>query len=204
MSCPIVLQSSASSITIYLETTAGAAATGLTFSDVSCDLKKEGAGSFSAKALDGTNFTEVGGGVYELTFTTAETDTLGNMYVRITGATIKTVLQSVFISEATPTVASSALTIPTTNLFGYITSSDGSPLAGASVSLKVLATPTVGSSGGEGYVSDQSLITAKSDSDGYFVIAAITGSIVDLFIPAANYRRTFTVPSSSSNIFDLS
>lgn len=204
MSCPIVLQSTASSITIYLETTAGAAATGLTFSDVSCDLKKEGAGSFSAKTLSGANFTEVGGGTYALTFTTSDTDTLGNMYVRITGATINTVLQSVFIAEATPTVASSALTIPTTNMFGYVVGSDGSPLAGAAVSARVLATPSVGTSGGEGYVSDTTLQTAKTDSDGYFVMSLVTGAQVDFFIPAANYRRTFTVPTSSTNVFDLS
>lgn len=203
MSCPILLQSTVSSITVYLELAAGGAATGLTFSDVSVDLKKEGAGSFSAKVLDGTNFTEVGGGTYQLTFTTTDTDTLGNLYVRITGATISTVLQTVFIAESTPTVASSSLTIPTTNIFGYITSTDGTPLAGASVSARTLAVPSVGTSGGEGYVSDQSLITAKTDSDGYFVIALVTGATVDLFIPAAGYRRTFDVPSSSTNLFDI-
>lgn len=203
MSCPVILQSTASSITIYLETTAGAAATGLTFSDVSVDLKKEGDVAFSAKVLSGANFTEIGGGTYELTFTTAETDTLGNMYVRVTGATINTVVHSVFVAEATPTVVSSALTIPTTNMFGYITGADGSPLVGAAVSARVLATPSVGTSGGEGFVSDTSLVTAKTDNDGYFIIALVTGAQVDFFIPAASYRRTFTVPVSSTNVFDL-
>lgn len=203
MSGPIVLQSTAASITIYLELAAGGAATGLTFADVSCDLKKEGEGSFSAKTLDGTNFTEIGGGTYQLIFTTSETDTLGNMYVRITGATISTVLESVYIAEAAPTVESSALTIPTTNMFGYVVGAGGDPLAGASVSASVLASPSVGTSGGEGYTQDASLVTTKTDADGYFVIGLVTGSQVDFFIPAANYRRTFTVPSSSTNVFDL-
>lgn len=203
MSCPVVLQSTASSITIYLETTAGSDATGLVFSDVSVDLKKEGEASFSAKVLSGANFTEVGGGTYEITFTTAETDTLGNMYVRVSGATIRTVVHSVYVTESAPVVVSNSLTIPTTDLFGYITGADGSPLVGAAVSARVLATPSVGSSGGEGYVSGTSLITTKTDSDGFFVMSLVTGSQIDLFIPASNYRRTLTVPSSSKNVFDL-
>lgn len=202
--CPILLQNTTGSLTIFLTlSTTGAPATGLTFADVSVDLKKEGEGSFTAKSLDALNFVEIGGGVYQINFTTADTDTLGTMYVRTTGATINTSLNSAFIAASAPVNPTTPLTIETTNLFGYITDPQGNPVVGASVSARVLATPTIGIAGSEGYVQSTSLVTAKTDNSGFFTITLVTGSQVDIFIGAANYRRTLQVPSSNTNLFDI-
>jgi len=199
----ILLQSTASSVTVYLELTGGGPATGLTFADVSVDLKKEGEGSWSAKALDGTNFTEVGGGTYQIGLTITDTDTLGTLYIRTSGASIKTTLTSAFIAESVPTSPSASLVIPTTAMFGYVVGADGASIAGAAVSARILASPSVGISAGEGYVQTEGLVTTTTDSSGFFTMELVTGAQVDFFIPSANYRRTFTVPSSSTNVFDL-
>lgn len=202
MSSTILLQDTTGSVTVYLEVSAGGAATGLTFADVSADLKKEGEGSFTAMTLSGTNFTEVGGGTYEISFSVLDTDTLGNLYIRVSGATIKTALETVYVAATVPVNPTSSLSINTTALFGYIVDLQGAAVAGASVSARVLATPALGSSTEE-YIQADTLVTAKSDSDGFFTMTLISGAQVDIYIPSAGYRRTLQVPSTSTNLFDI-
>lgn len=203
MSCVILLQSTASTVTVYVELTAGGAATGLAFSDVTVEIQKSG-GSYAAMnpVLDATSWTEVGSGTYTIDLSANDTDTLGNMYVRVTGATVKTTLSPLFISEAAPS-PTATLPVATTLLFGYVLDSQGAPLAGAAVSAKPLSTPSVGYSGTEGYVQSNNLVTTNTDSSGFFQISLVTGSQVDFFIPSSNYRRTLEVPVSSTNVFDI-
>jgi hypothetical protein len=203
MSSIILLQNTASGVTVYLELTSGGPATGITFSDIYVDLKKEGESSFTSKVIDAVNFVEISGGTYQLTLAASDTDTLGNMYVRFTGSSIKTALTTVYVSATAPASTSSPLSISTTALFGYIVDLQGQPVSGSSVSARVLATPSIGYAGTEEFVQSTSLITAKSGSDGFFTISLVTGSEVDIYISAANYRRTLQVPTTSQNIFDI-
>ena len=214
MSCPVVVQNTTASVSFYLGLSAGGDATGLTESDITLSLSKDGGVTYVPKTLAiGQNLFETGDGVYRVllgvdqTGTTQspveDTDTLGNLYIRVTGVTITTALTSVYVSETATVTPSAALTIGTTTMFGYVTDVDGSPLANAGVSARPLAVPTVGTSGGEGYTASEGLITAKTNADGYFQMALVTGAQVDFFIPSANYRRTFTVPATSTNVFDL-
>jgi hypothetical protein len=311
MSCVILLQSTASTVSVYVELTAGGAATGLLFSDVTVDLQKSG-GSYVVKDLTPTNatavigtgadgavdveadgslfgaagntatievvdpapvngalsavavgsvvtvtlavaagvldtaantallvaaeidaltdfsaahtgtgadslalnegptaftggvtlWTDAGSGTYIVSLSAADTDTLGNLSLRVSGATVKTTLLSAFVSEAAPAPVDT-LAVATTLLFGYVLDAQGNPLSGASVSARVLATPSVGYAGTEGYVQGQTLVTADTDASGFFQISLVTGSQVDLFIPSANYRRTLEVPVTSTNVFDI-
>jgi len=203
MSCVILLQSTLSDVSVYVETTAGVAATGLLFSDVTVNIQKAG-GSYAAPvpAIDGTTWTEVSGGWYTVRLSVADTGTLGNLYVRVEGAGLKTSLTPAFIAVAAP-APTATLNIGTTLLFGYIVDAQGAPLAGAAVSAKVLATPSVGYSVTEGYVQGTSLVTTNTDASGFFQISLVTGSQVDFFIPSSNYRRTLEVPTTSQNVFDI-
>jgi len=200
---PILIQGSTGSVTIFLETTAGAPATGLADTDVTADTKKAGAGSFSAHALTVSNFTELSGGFYEIDVTALDTDTLGNFYLRVQGATIKTALTVSFVVVAAP-VNPPTVTPPTTvAIFGFVYGPDAAPLAGASVSARILGSPTVLHPGDEGLVVSQDLVVALTDNDGFFTIDLIAGTNVDLFISAARFRRTFLVPTTSTNLFDI-
>jgi hypothetical protein len=202
MSSTILLQDTAGSVTVYLELSAGGPATGLTFADVLADLKKEGESSFSAMSLSGSNFVEVGGGTYSITLATTDTDVLGNLYIRVSGATVETTLVLGYVAASAPVNPTTPLSINTTALFGYIVDLQGTPVSGASVSARVLATPAIGSST-EDYIQADTLVTAKSDADGFFTIVLISGAQVDFYIPSAGYRRTLQVPSSSTNVFDI-
>ena len=203
MSCPILLQSTAGTVTVLLELSSdGSPATGLTFADVTADLKKEG-GSFTALTLSGSNFTELSGGFYELTLAVGDTDTLGNLYIRISGATIKTTVTQAFVAATAPVNPTSPVAVPVTALFGYVNGPDGSPVAGARVAAKVLASPSVLHPATEAVLLTTGLVTAVTDSAGFFTISLVTGSEVDIFISSANYRRTITVPGTSQNLFSI-
>ena len=202
-SCPIFVQDSTGSITLYLELTAdGSAATGLTFADITADLKKEG-GAFTPMVLDGVNFTETGGGFYQLDLAAADNDTLGNSQVRVSGATIRTTLLSAFIAEVVPTSPTTTPAPPKTAIFGFIKDADGAPVNNATVSVKILSTPYINSAGDDGILITDGLIIAKTDVAGFFSIDLITGAIVEAFISSASYRKSFTVPVVSTNLFDL-
>lgn len=161
----------------------------------------EGPTSFTG-GIDG-DFTELGGGSYQLDLSTTDTSVLGQFYVRFSGTTIRTVVESANVVVATPASPTPDLTIPTTTMFGYVRDISGSAVASATIAIRVLSVPTVLHPTTDGMVVSTELITSSTDSAGFFTIDLITGSQVDFFIPSANYRRTFTVPTASTNLFDL-
>ena len=202
MASIILLQNAVGSLTVYLQSTDGTAATGLTFADVSADLKKAG-GSFSALTLSVSNFTELGDGFYELDLAATDTDTLGNLYVRISGATISTALFSAYIAATSPVNPTGTTTPTTTTVFGYLVDPSGSPVAGASVQARILAVPALLHPGDDGLGVTSGLVSVKTDAGGFFTMDLLTGLAVDFFISAVGYRRTFVVPATPVNVFDL-
>jgi hypothetical protein len=203
MSCVILLQSTPTTVSVYLELAAGGPALLLADTDVTVEIQKDG-GSYAAMVpgLAAGTWTDTLLGTYTIDLSAADTDTLGSLYVRVSGATIKTALFPFLVSVAAP-APTATLPITTTLLFGYVVDAQGAPLAGAAVSAKVLATPSVGYSTSEGYVQGTSLVTTNTDASGFFQISLVTGSQVDFFIPSSNYRRTLEVPTTSQNVFDI-
>ena len=199
----ILLQNQASNVAVYVEDTAGDPALLLADTDVTVTISKDGGAYLPLNTpLSATSWTEVSGGWYSVDLEVEDTDTLGSLYLRVEGVGLKTSLTAALVSVAAPSPGTS-LAITTTSMFGYVLNVDGSAAAGAAVSARILAVPSVGTSGGEGYVQSEGLVTATADSSGFFTMELVTGAQVDFFIPSANYRRTFQVPSSSTNVFDL-
>lgn len=199
----LLIQDAVGSIHVFLEATDGTAATGLTTSDIQVDLKKAGESSFTNKVLSGADLADLGSGFYEIDLSATDTDTLGTLAIRVTGATIKSMVVTAQVVTSTPESPTPEQSVNVTTIFGYLKNADGTPLVGASVAAKVLSQPTVLHSGSEGLVLGTELVTSESDSSGYFLMSLVAGSTVDLFIPAANYRRTFLVPATSTNVFDI-
>ena len=198
-----LIKDSVGSIVIQLTLSADdLPATGLIFSDVTADLKKAG-GSFASLTLTGSNFIDLGSGTYQVNLAAADTDTLGDLNLRISGATINTYLDVSLVAESVVSAPTTTPDLPNTALFGFVRSPANVPVAGASVSYRILSLPSIANPNGEGVLLSSELITVKTDSEGFFTFDAITGAVIDVFIPVSSYRRTITVPSSNTNLFTL-
>ena len=202
MSCQTLIQNTASAVVVLLLDTGGVAVTGLTFDDVAADLKKD-TNPFAVFTLTGSNFVETGNGYYQVNLLSTDTDTLGNLYLSITGAAIQQAFFTAFVAATVPEPTPTIATPPTTTaLFGFLYASDATPVANASVSATVLSNPTVLFTP-EGIGVETEIVTVTTDAQGFFTISLITGADVDIFIPAANYRRTLQVPASDTNLFSI-
>lgn len=174
------------------------AVTGLTFADVTAEISKAG-GAFAAKTLDGTNFNEVGNGVYRITFTTADLDTLGAFTIVVTGADIDqstTIASVVAASQAT-----TAVSLETCVISGHVHDALGNPVLGASVSARAVGLPSIEQS--QSAVTND-LVSVKTNSNGEFFLTLVRLADVEVFIPAANYRKRLVVPNqASAQLFEI-
>lgn len=202
MACQSIVQNSPATLLAYIQQTDNTAATGLTFADVTASLKKD-TNPFAVFTLTGVNFVEVGNGYYNLGLLAADTDTLGNLYLSLVGTGLVTTMVSAFVAVTVPAPTPTVATPPaTTALFGFIYDASASPVANASVSATVLSNPTVLFTP-EGMAAETELVIVTTDSDGFFTITLLEGADVDIFIPAANYRRTLNVPAADTNLFSI-
>lgn len=202
MSCPILTQNSTGSITVQLVDIAGLPITGLTFADVTADLRKFG-GAFAPMTLDGTNFIELGLGTYQVNLAITDTDVLGNLDLRLSGPLFQTYLTTAHVAVSVPTSPTTTPDIPTTSIFGFVRGPDNVPTEGASISYRILSIPSIVNPNGDAVLLASSLITTITDTEGFFTLSIITGAVIDIFIPVSGYRRTLTVPSASTNLFQI-
>lgn len=205
MNTPLLIQSAATSVVVYLELEDGGPAVGLVAADVTAGIKKNGAASFSVFALSGSNFTDIGDGFYEVDLVAGNTDTLGTLYLSFTGATIKSSLLAGYVATAAaaPPIPTPAFTPPVTAIFGYIYDSSGAPISNAVVAARVVQQPTVVHPTSDGILIGSSLLTTRTDDTGFFTVSLLTGASVEFIITSANYRRVVTVPGATANLFDI-
>ena len=197
-----LIKDSVGSITVQLVDTAGLPVLLLTFADVTADLRKAG-GAFAAMTLTALNFIEIGLGTYQVNLAVGDTDTLGNLDLRISGATIQTYLITSFVAESVPTTPTTTPDLPTTAIFGFVRGPDNVPKANASVSYRILSLPSIVNPNGDAVLLSAELVTVLTDSEGFWTLPIISGAVVDFFIPASSYRRTITVPAATTSLFQI-
>jgi len=197
MSCQQVTQNIADDIIVLL-TNGSVAVTGLTFSDVTAQFRKEG-GAFQSKTLTALNFTEVGNGFYEIDFTASELNTLGQFLVVVDGVAIdqsNTMVEVVGSSQ--PTTSTS---LSTCVVYGHLFDAGGDPLVGAAVSARPVGLPAIEQSAAA--ISDD-LVTAVTDSNGEFFLTLIRLADMEVFIPAVGLRKRIVVPNASTaRLYDI-
>lgn len=173
--------------------------TGLTSSDVTCQIRKAGEGSFSSKALTGLNFVEVGSGVYTLIPTAANIDTIGVFVWTIDGAAIKQFVgvANIVSAETSNTVS----TLDTCVITGHVFTLSGNPVIGATVSARVLGKPTILNNNVG--ILDESVSTTTDNTGQFFLLLARLAE-VEVVIPSMNYRRILTVPNdTNADLFEV-
>lgn len=192
-----VVQSVAANLVTILTGTTGLPKTGLTSADVTCTYRKEGQSSFTAKSLNGSNFTEIGSGVYTIQFTSAELNTLGSFTWIVSGATIQTFTG--LANVVTDAAATTAPTVVTCNLTGKLAHISGAPIVNAAVTARIVGFPVLENSGngiGVGFATES--VSVKTDSNGVFSLTLGRLLEVEISIPAISYKRIITVPNSTS------
>lgn len=205
MSTPLLLKDTATSVVVYLESSAtGLGATGLTYADVTAGLKKEG-GSFAVLPLDAANFVELSDGFYEVALKATDTDVLGSLYVSFVGPTIKNALVVARVANAAAAVPqpSPGYTPAISTLFGYIYSLTGEVMPDVSVVARIVSMPTLMHPVDQGIVIGADIVRVLSDAVGFFSLSLVAGATVEILIPAVNYRRTILVPATNTNLFDM-
>lgn len=175
----------------------GMPATGLIFSDLTAQFSKNGA-SFVAKTLTNLNFIEIGFGFYTVEFTAADCNTLGSFVLMLFNATISPNPTPIVAQVVVAASASTAASIPVCSVIGHLTDLQGAPVADAAVSARILGMPTLLNTGVVGVGISDDLTSVKTDSNGFFSIDLARSVVVDILIPAINYRRTLTVPNLAS------
>jgi hypothetical protein len=76
----------ANTLPVMLRDSSGAPVTGVVFGSVTCKYQKFGDTSLTTKTIDGTNWTEIGQGKYDIDFTAGELDTLNDFIYLVTEA----------------------------------------------------------------------------------------------------------------------
>lgn len=190
---------------IATDTGTGDPRTGIVFTQVDVSYKKSTDSTFTSKVLTAPEFREIGLGVYEILFTGLELDTLGTFIyvVNNNGAlplpNIKQFVGQAFI-QATAAYVPGTISLDTNILTGNLIDLSGAAITGASVSARVLEAPSIiGSSPNIGGIGT-SIISAVTDSGGFFALELVQTAVVDVTIPSVNYRRTLTVPANSTDV----
>jgi len=184
--------------------------TGILFNQLDVSYKRSTDPAFLVKTLTGpADFRENGNGVYEILFSGTELGTLGSFIyvVNSNGAlpapAIRQYLGQAFV-ESSSTYTPGTIALPTNVLTGNLVDLSGNALVGEAVSARVLSAPNIlGTSPNLGGIGTN-IVSVQTDSGGFFALEVLQGAVVDIVIPAVNYRRTLTVPANGTDLlFDL-
>jgi len=188
----IVTQGLSSDLLAVLTTPAGLPATGLIFSSVQCQFRKEGDPTFKTKVLTALTFIEAGQGFYRITFNgTTELTVPGSFAFTVFGPTIQQFYGEAQVRAASSLIPTVSVALPMCQLTGNINDLSGEPVVGAAISARIIGMPTILTNVG----MTDSLQTTVTDDNGVFVLSIARTAVVDVFIPKINYRRQLTVPN---------
>ena len=187
------------------------ARTSILYTQVDVLIKKSSDTSFSTKTLTGppTDFREIGNGVYEVSLSAANLDTLGTFIYIVNGnGSLPTPAMKQYVGlvdvKAAAGVSPTSITIATNTLTGNVIDLNGKAVANETIYARVLEAPSIlGTTPNIGGVTHD-IVSAKTDNSGFFAITLAQGAVVDIVISAINYRRTLTVPANSTDkLFEL-
>lgn len=191
---------------ILITSGTGVVRTGLVYTDVSVEFRRATDGAFVFKALQSGDFSEIGNGLYQITFVADDLRALGQFHFAVRGTPALTPAIQLYVGEAEVTSTATpgtAKTVPVNNLTGNLVDTAGQPLVGAGVAARLISTQVIGGTLSVGLGSG--VVSTQTDSNGFFILTIAQGAFVEVTIPAANYKRQLTVPvASSTPLFTVS
>jgi hypothetical protein len=186
-----IVQSQATKLLVILTlSSTGAPAEGVVYDEVTAQLRKEG-GDLTAKTVEEEGWTEIGGGIYELAFSAAETNTLGKLLYLVSATGTTQFVDAAEVVAATQ--VGTAVDVITCMLTDHVFDVMGRPVRGASVVARLLG-PTV--QAGVGLADHE--VSVATDERGQFFLPLARLAEVEVTISAARYKRRLTVPNQAS------
>lgn len=186
-------------IAVITDQTTGIARDGLGQTDVQVEYRREGETSFTIKVLAPGDWIGLGNGVYQVSFTATELQTVGSFTFVVKGQPALTPAINLFVGQAqvVTSATSTAASLPVCTVTGNLLDASGSPVEGAGISARFIGSPViVGGSASVGLSTES--VGTQSDANGFFVLTLIRGGRFEVVIPDINYRRIMTVPASAS------
>ena len=185
-------QSQSATVTVLL-TKDNVGVASLTSSDITVQYYKSGDVSPTVKTLSGGDPIDIGNGLYRITFTGPELDTLGSFIIRITGATIDTYVKELTVVAAED--ATTTISLDTCVISGHVFDVQGNPATNATVNAVIINMPAIEQN--KAFIAD-TYVSVKTKANGEFFLTLIRNADVQISIPFANYKRQLIVPNQTS------
>lgn len=117
------------------------------------------------------------------------------------GATFEPYFNTIDIVGSADPVTFTPPSVQTCKLYGFVLDLAGNPVVNSSISARLLTVPAMLNNA----AFDDTVISAKTDANGYFEFSVVQKTTVDVVIPDIGYRRTISVPTTTlAKLFELS
>lgn len=193
-------QGSSESRTIYLAL-ADVPALGVIYTNVVVNFKKQGQSTFTTKVLVSADWVELGGGLYSITFSPTDNDTLGDFTYTLAGPDFDNFLyDSYSVMAATP---GASPTPPPTQCI--VSGNIANQSALAPQHIKIVARPAAFPAKYGSTILAADAVWTYADALGNFSLALVRKSVVMLSIERTGIRSVqITVPDSpTASLVDL-
>ena len=181
---------------VYL-TNGGIAVNGALFTDVTVGIRKPGEVGFINKTLDGDNWLEIGGGYYAITLSEEDTDTLGPLLIKVSGAGFEDVVRE---DDVDPIPFGAIANSSTCIISGNIMDLGGDPKWQVPIIFRPVGLPA----GKDGSLIVGDPIKTVCDVSGNFYVMLLRGLRAVVEIERTAVRHTITIPDQeTANIVDL-
>lgn len=187
-----VRQSSTHEVNLFLSLT-GNPVTGLVNTDLTVDVKKQGESAFTNKVLAAEDLVEISDGFYSLVFSSSDTDTIGEVLFRASGAGFDNFEFDKFLVVSVP-VGVDQIPADTCLIQGNVRDIGGNPAVDHRVSVRPASTPV---QSGDTILSTITTI-AHTDNLGNFNVALLRNQIALIEVNQTGVKFQFTVPDQVS------
>jgi hypothetical protein len=117
------------------------------------------------------------------------------------GGTFEPYFNTIDIVGSTDPVTFTPPSVQTCKLYGFVLDLAGKPVINSSLSARLLSVPAMLNNA----AFEDTVVTAKTDANGYFEISVVQKTTVQVVIPDIGYSRTITVPVTTlAKLFELS
>lgn len=195
------IQASVASRTVYV-TLADVPATGVQYTDVVVQVKKQGQNAFTTKTLLLSEWVELAAGIYSISFSASDTDTVGDFTYTLTSTFFDNIAYDEFTIVPPPPASTPAVLPAQCVISGNIATIMATPPTQEPLKI-VFWPPQFPAKFAQTILTAQAVYTF-ADAYGNFSVALVRKSTVIVEIKRCGIRCQIVIPDSpTANLLDL-